>query len=681
MLAELNLITNSNLNSIAQPKRNSYVEISPTLIYLFVGTGHTSRFSSILTFSIGEDKTPEAPYRNKNAVPKQENKKRRRSNSNVEQTFYPNIKDEKWSHSADDYFVNRSYKLSDKEKRGTKLPESCTTPEDIFRFYFDNVVLNHILDCTNSRESTHSYPNPVKFENVKQVETFFIVWGICGLLCYPTEKSVWTGMGNLFPSKKFIAQMLPYEKFIGLKKSIRYDVDWIENYLNYKFRIAWNLGSIVTIDETLFPFKGNFPALQYIKGKPDSTGLKVYMMCDECPYCYSFWVYKGKERTKRDNTVLGVVSEFLVDAVSTPIQPQPSNTATYEEEQYLVEVATSFGVEDSPPRKKQCTSVDYNDDSDEDPDFALDKRELMKELQQDRYDDIEYVDLHDDETQKELPKDSTVSGVETLKKMKKEKSYNPFQTLVIADCYYGKYDVASICQEMGFYCIFCCSANKDKELKDDISKGLQKGLIRNIWNESEHLNYCIWHDSRIISLISNYSSGYFCQKKNKKKKKGKQKIHYYPESAIVYNKYMNLVDQFDSYLKAYWNTHRKQKWTQALLYGIVKLVTVNCFVQYASISKSSMTYVTFLIMLFSRLAGLADNMTDRDGNEDFDTHFALTPVANKDRKPFCQVCTNSSRCAFTCGQCSTPVHVKCAATHYRERHHAKVPQIIIKDKE
>jgi len=48
----------------------------------------------------------------------------------------------------------------------------------------------------------------------------------------------------------------------------------------------------VTIDETLILFKGKYRYRQHIKGKPNSTGLKLYALCDKAGFMWDFWIYQ-----------------------------------------------------------------------------------------------------------------------------------------------------------------------------------------------------------------------------------------------------------------------------------------------------------------------------------------------------------------------------------------------------
>ena len=50
----------------------------------------------------------------------------------------------------------------------------------------------------------------------------------------------------------------------------------------------------MAVDETLLLFKGRFRFKQHIRGKPNSTGIKIYAMNDKTGYFLDFWFYQGK---------------------------------------------------------------------------------------------------------------------------------------------------------------------------------------------------------------------------------------------------------------------------------------------------------------------------------------------------------------------------------------------------
>ena len=109
-------------------------------------------------------------------------------------------------------------------------------------------------------------------------------------------------------------------------------------------------------------------------------------------------------------------------------------------------------------------------------------------LKKDRYDERIF---HEAGKKEVFAKDTTPKGLASMRELKKDKRYTLFQHLVVADCYYGNLDVASACEELGFYCLFCVSANKDSKIKEPALVGLKKGNARNIWNHRLKINYCV----------------------------------------------------------------------------------------------------------------------------------------------------------------------------------------------
>ena len=62
----------------------------------------------------------------------------------------------------------------------------------------------------------------------------------------------------------------------------------------------------VSVDEFLIGFNGRFKWLVHIRGKPESTGLKIYGLADERSYLYQLKLYKGQHET-----AVGIVLSLL----------------------------------------------------------------------------------------------------------------------------------------------------------------------------------------------------------------------------------------------------------------------------------------------------------------------------------------------------------------------------------
>ena len=51
----------------------------------------------------------------------------------------------------------------------------------------------------------------------------------------------------------------------------------------------------MSVDETLLLFKGKYKYRQHIRGKPNATGLKLYILADNTGYIWHFWMYAGHQ--------------------------------------------------------------------------------------------------------------------------------------------------------------------------------------------------------------------------------------------------------------------------------------------------------------------------------------------------------------------------------------------------
>ena len=67
------------------------------------------------------------------------------------------------------------------------------------------------------------------------------------------------------------------------------------------------------VDEMLIPFTGRWKYVQYIKGKPHNTGLKMFCLADLNYYLWDFWLYEGID-SERLSKPMNIVLDFASNA-------------------------------------------------------------------------------------------------------------------------------------------------------------------------------------------------------------------------------------------------------------------------------------------------------------------------------------------------------------------------------
>lgn len=83
---------------------------------------------------------------------------------------------------------------------------------------------------------------------------------------------------------------------------------------------AWNLDQVLIVDEMLIPFTGRWKHIQFIKGKPHNTGLKMYCLADSNFYVWDFWLYQGNE-SERSGKPMNIVLDFATNAIKEQHKP------------------------------------------------------------------------------------------------------------------------------------------------------------------------------------------------------------------------------------------------------------------------------------------------------------------------------------------------------------------------
>ena len=76
------------------------------------------------------------------------------------------------------------------------------------------------------------------------------------------------------------------------------------------------LEEVHLIDEQIIPTKGCSSIKQYLLNKPNKWGMKVWGRCGISGVVYDFEVYSGKNNTKKDNEIEGILMGEMLCTVS-----------------------------------------------------------------------------------------------------------------------------------------------------------------------------------------------------------------------------------------------------------------------------------------------------------------------------------------------------------------------------
>ena len=140
--------------------------------------------------------------------------------------------------------------------------------------------------------------------NANEIEVLIEMHIKMGTLGFPRVKMYWSGKkGTRIPA---IADAMPVNRFfklhshlhlVDVEKKSNNDRLWKIRQLIDAFKIRCKkttVEEIYCIDEMIIPFTGKLDTKQYIKGKPNPWGLKVFLLCTPDGLVTDLLFYQGK---------------------------------------------------------------------------------------------------------------------------------------------------------------------------------------------------------------------------------------------------------------------------------------------------------------------------------------------------------------------------------------------------
>jgi len=181
-------------------------------------------------------------------------------------------------------------------------PIDMPTPIEYFMKYFNNTFFENVAFNTNVYAVQNNSSN-FKPTSATEIKSLIAIQMIMGCLKYPKKEMYWTRRYRV----NIIADTMTKNRFFSLRQHIHLisNLDIPRNNKDkfVKVRPIYDTLNIrcqqlpvernLSVDEQIVPFKGKLSVKQYMKGKPNPWGIKIFLLCGESGIVYNMILYQG----------------------------------------------------------------------------------------------------------------------------------------------------------------------------------------------------------------------------------------------------------------------------------------------------------------------------------------------------------------------------------------------------
>lgn len=203
-----------------------------------------------------------------------------------------------------------------------EIANAIHTPLQYFLRYIPRSVFESASYNTNLYASQQ---NNLRFKPciTEEIETLFGLHLAMGSLGFPRARMYWSqdiGL-NLFLDNMTRDRFFSLRSHLHFVNNLEKPADCQDKF--YKVRplydsirnrcLELNLTKQLSIDEQMIPFTGNMQGKQFVRGKPNPSGLKNVVLCGSNGLPFDFLLYQGKTtEVNPDHKELGVSASVVL---------------------------------------------------------------------------------------------------------------------------------------------------------------------------------------------------------------------------------------------------------------------------------------------------------------------------------------------------------------------------------
>jgi len=156
--------------------------------------------------------------------------------------------------------------------------------------------------------------------NVDDINLFLASQLVMGLTPQPSLEDYFKNDSDSIFGSNWMKNRFTAKWWTNLNTHIHIDSHTCIELLRSNSQKVWDLDQVLVVDEMLIPFTGRWKYIQYIKGKPHNTGLKMFCLADSNYYLWDFWLYEGTE-SERSAKPMNIVLDFVSNATRQQHKP------------------------------------------------------------------------------------------------------------------------------------------------------------------------------------------------------------------------------------------------------------------------------------------------------------------------------------------------------------------------